>query len=210
MKNVLITGATRGLGKVMADTFQLQGHNVVRHGRNEGDVTGDITSVSTVNKIAYRLKRDNIDVFINNAGRKPKNDTLLEAVETSVYDTINTNIVGQIALIRCVYNFFVKRGHGQIVNINSMFCKNPNKSEPIYGASKMAIRGLLQALSIESQGTNVNILDIFLGATHTDMTVSQERPMITCLEAAKVITDLILINTETCYLNEVVIRSNTI
>jgi short-subunit dehydrogenase len=213
MKNVLITGANRGLGKALAEQFETaNGVRVHRHGRNVGDVVTDLYFIVNHEIVSDYAALNEIDIFVNNAAVKHDPISFTELSEKKIEEVIAVNLFTPFLMLQKVYKKFEERGHGLIININSLYCMHPSATEAVYGATKMAMRGLLQALSIESQGTDVNILDVYLGATNTDMN-GHLRPssLIDPNEAARIIVYNALWNsTSTCLVNELVIRKNVV
>ena len=213
MHKVLITGANRGLGEALCYAYEAAGSEVQRHCRIDDGrdcySAGDLTKSGPINNMISGMRLDSTDMFVNNAA--VKHDPMPpHQLGIGQFDkTIQLNIEGQLWILIEVYKYFVERGYGTIVNINSLYCLHPNPDEAMYGASKMAIKGFLQACSIDAKGTDVRILDVYLGATDTSMTAGRDKTMIDKEDAAKTIADISLMDPETLNISEIVLRNNT-
>ena len=217
MKNVLITGCSRGLGAAIVQELLTRDCSVIPHFRSEGSyinlhktpniVLGDISEQSTINKIADSLREYDIDVYINNAAVY-KHKSFTEYSEQDIADIININLTSQILAIQRVYDWFLEKGAGLIININSIAGIQPSPGETIYSATKHGMRGFSQSLQIESLGTNIRIVDIFPGGMKTDMTVNRDSfdQLIEPIEVSKRICNIVMSENITSLETEVVIR----
>jgi short-subunit dehydrogenase len=215
MKNVLITGCSRGLGYILSNELIRSGCNVTQHFRKENlihsnlekHVIGDIREKSTLERIDKLLKEHKINVFVNNAAahyRKP----FLEHSDSEISSLIAVNVTSQILMLKRVYNHFITTGDGLIINVNSIAGIQPAPNESIYSATKYALKGFSQSLQIESIGKNVRIVDIFPGAMKTDMTRDRENydTLINPAEVANRIRNVIISENTTSLETEIVVR----
>jgi short-subunit dehydrogenase len=217
MKNVLITGCSRGLGAVIVHELIMRQCNVVPHFRKEGSyinlyktpniVLGDINEESTRDRIANCLEKNDIEVFINNASIYKQN-LFTEHSEQDIIKIINTNLISQILIIRRVYKWLKKRGSGLIINVNSISGIQPAPKEAIYSATKHGLRGFSQSLQMESINSNIKIVDIFPGAMKTDMTIERKNfdQLIEPSEISNIICDVIMNKSITSLTTEIVAR----
>ena len=169
---VLITGATGSLGGKLVKAFE--GHELVLHGRNsskfpatEGEkITGDLRDKKVAEKITQEC--ENVDVFINNAALFQH--SLLEEVNNDyITDIINVNVTSQIMILKNVVQIFKDRGHGTILNMNSVAGIMGNKMEAIYCASKYAMKGFLDSVRYDCAQNGVKVIDVFSGAMNDGM-----------------------------------------
>jgi 3-oxoacyl-[acyl-carrier protein] reductase len=177
-KTVLITGASRGLGKVLASLFSEKGYNLILHHNNTdlplpkgvvGAVKGDLTSTVTRFQLAKLAMENDLDILINNAGvhvRKLLIDMKPEEIKT----IINVNLLGTLLLAWEIWPIFVEKKAGQIINVNSIAGVHGSSGESAYCASKFGLRGFVESLAQEAIEHNINIVDVFLYAMKTDMT----------------------------------------
>jgi short-subunit dehydrogenase len=217
MKSVLITGCSRGLGATMVHELLARGCKVLPHFRKEGTyvdlhktpniVLGDINEQSTRDRIAGCLRENDVDVYINNAAiyeQKP----FAEHSEQEIIKTISTNLTSQILVIQRVYNWFLERGAGLIININSIAGIQPSPNEVIYSATKFGLKGFSQSLQVESIGSNIKIVDIFPGAMKTNMTANRKNDnhRIDPSEISAIVCDVVTNKNSTSLSTEIVVR----
>lgn len=182
MKNIIITGTSRGIGFEMVKLFSEAGHNVLALSRNSKPVLElnlenvtalefDISDQSEVVKLGEYLqaKMQSVDILINNAGyliNKPFAEITAEEFKKS-YDV---NVFGPTLLIRTVLPFMQKKGH--VVSISSMggvqgSVKFPGLSA--YSSSKGAIITLTELLAEEFKETGPSFNVLALGSVQTEM-----------------------------------------
>lgn len=208
MNRVFITGCGQGLGKALKSCFSC----VIPHYREspseypKNAVVGDITEELTRLWIRDALYENDINVFINNAAVYSRGN-IGDTTDTEISKVISTNIQSQYLILRDVFRYFKSENQGFIVNINSLGCKNPSSDESLYLATKMALQGISKSLQMEALGTNIHILDVYVGAMKTRMTNGRDQEgMIDPAEVATMISGLVKMDNHTCYPNEIVIR----
>lgn len=181
MNTILISGTSRGLGKVLVDILPNYNNKVIPHCRTieqlnnitnnyftSDFVVGDLYHEGTYEHIDTVLRRNNVNVLINNAGVyscKPFDKMTTE----EIMNVININLIAQMLVTRKVYKYFREKNKGYIININSLAGKYPSANETIYSASKAGFAAFSKSLQLESLNTNIRFTDIFLGAMRTDM-----------------------------------------
>lgn len=188
MKNVVITGSTRGIGLSMAKEFLRAGCCVTLSGRNQTlpeTVQAELSPF--VNKFIYiecnvqekenlqnlwdaSLKHwGSIDIWINNAGQ---NTPYLFSWETSKNYTdniIKTNIIGMIYGSQIASVGMLKQGHGAIYSMEGLGSNNMIQSKTIlYGTTKCALTYFMKGLSKELEGTGVIVGRLSPGMMLTD------------------------------------------
>ncbi len=183
MKNVIITGTSRGIGFEMVKLFSEAGYNVLALSRNFESVANlnlkntsafafDIINSGDIERTSNFISKNwngKVDILINNAGflvNKPFAETTAEEFK-SCYDV---NFFGAASLIRSVLPFMKKDGH--IVNISSMggiqgSAKFAGLSA--YSSSKGAIITLTELLAEEYKETGPSFNVLALGAVQTEM-----------------------------------------
>lgn len=189
-KTVLITGASRGLGRSLALKFASNSYNLILNARDEKRlsalreeilksnvnchlVVGDITDEQTIKNLAQCAEKVGLDILINNAGMyhcKPIDETSPDEIK----EVLNLNLVAPILLTQRIFRYFKKKSGGLIININSLAGKNYSKDESVYCASKHGLKGFMGAFQFEALHYNVPIISIFLGAMDTDMTTQRK------------------------------------
>ena len=165
VKTIVITGATRGLGRAMVAGFVEQGHTVIGCGRSkEGieslreefgelhcfdqlDVADDSQIAAWAGKICSRFQPP--DLLLNNAAIVNENAPLWEVPADVFSDVIDVNIKGVTNVIRHFVPAMIQRGAGVIVNFSSYWGRSVAPEVAPYCATKWAIEGLTQALAQE-------------------------------------------------------------
>ena len=167
-KKVLITGASKGIGKAIAQSFIDSGYTVIGTSRQPGEITEKITGVEYLqldlldeNSIDQCIqKAGNIDVLINNAGQS-QIGAVEEIPVEKVRDLFQINLFGIIKLIQGVLPDMIRRGHGFIINIGSLAGIFAVPFQSSYVATKAALGGLTWSLRNEVMryGVKVALLD---------------------------------------------------
>ncbi len=154
---VLITGATRGLGKEIANEFSQSGWCVI---------SGvDVTDRMAIREVVRRINR--LAVVINNAGIN-KNQLLVRISQEDWERRINVNLTGVFNICREAVRLMRKKG-GHIVNISSMAGVVGRRGQCHYSASKAGIIGFSKALAREVSGWNIKVNVILPGYMKTGM-----------------------------------------
>lgn len=164
-RTVVITGATRGLGRAMAGGLIARGHLVLGCGRsaervaalrdehpspNEFDAV-DVTDREAVGRWARRLIADHgpPDLLVNNAAIINANATLWEVPADEFDRVIDVNVKGLVNVIRAFAPAMVARGSGVFVNFSSYWGRSVAPEVAPYCATKWAVEGLTQAMARE-------------------------------------------------------------
>lgn len=175
MKNVVITGSTRGIGFSMATGFLRAGCNVTLSGRGEDLSEVNIASLLMFKgKYAYvpcnvqkkeslqnlwdvSLKKwGGIDIWINNAGQNTPHMFSWETGETYTENIIKTNITGMIYGSQIAALGMLKQGHGAIYSMEGLGSNNMIQPKTIlYGTTKHALTYFMKGLAKELEGTGV-------------------------------------------------------
>ncbi len=164
-KIVVITGATRGLGRAMTNEFVRLGHTVLGCGSSQKEIDRlkntfgaphDFHAVDVSNDEAVKswasvclTAHGPPDLLINNAGVINRNAPLWEINEREFSQVIDVNVKGTVNVIRHFVPAMVKRRSGVIVNLSSGWGRSADAEVAPYCASKWAIEGLTNSLSQE-------------------------------------------------------------
>ena len=169
--SALVTGASSGIGEATVRALASRGLVVHAAARRRDRLdrlaaeTGCTVHVVDVRdtKLVYQSFSDlEIDIIVNNAGLGRGFEALFSAEPDEIDETIHTNLVGAVHVLRAVCAGMVARQRGHIVNIGSIGGLYPLSSS-IYGATKGAIHLLSQNLRIELKGTGVRVTEICPG-----------------------------------------------
>jgi NAD(P)-dependent dehydrogenase (short-subunit alcohol dehydrogenase family) len=187
---VMVTGASRGIGREIARQFAARGAGVAVHfheNRNAAEQTlsdlgghghqiyqTDLCDAAAVGNMAGQVIEDmgKIDVLINNAGVyefHPAATTTFEGWQRSWEKTIFTNLMGPAHLTYCVARHMMKNGGGKIINITSRGAFRGEPNAPAYGASKAGLNAFSQSMAQALAPANVFVYAIAPGFVETDM-----------------------------------------
>lgn len=182
IKNIIITGTSRGIGFELVHLLANQGHNILALSRNAQPVNNlhfdnisnfsfDLCNRSEYNKVKTFIQNEwkHVDILINNAGaliNKPFSETTMSDFET-VY---KTNVFGVSEMIRTVIPFMGEDGH--VVSISSMGGVQGSvkfAGLSAYSSSKGAVITLTELLAEEYKETGPSFNVLALGAVQTEM-----------------------------------------
>jgi len=183
MKNVLITGASGGIGRALAEAFAKAGYGVAMachtHPERARETAGkigaqvyqcDITRESEVDALFSAAERDFgfLDVLINNAGISWRG--LLTDMGLADWERVfAVNTRGVFLCCRRALPAMVRKKRGTIVNIGSMWGQQGASCEAAYSASKAAVIGLTQALAQEMGPSGIRVNCLCPGVIDTPM-----------------------------------------
>ena len=175
-KTVLITGASAGFGKAMAELFIAKGYRVVgaarrletledmrlRLGERFYPLSMDMTDLSSIDNALAHLPIDwqRIDVLVNNAGLALGLDKAYEANFSDWQTMIMTNIVGLSYLTRQLLPQMVDRKSGHVINIGSTAGTYPYPGGNVYGATKAYVKQFSLELRADLAGTKVRVTNV--------------------------------------------------
>lgn len=184
-KSVLITGATRGIGKAIADEFEEAGAQLILTGTDSANInqlnkkyngsqrryyTLDFSSSLSVSSFTEILKNINkIDVLINNAGINIL-DNFIETEDDDFNKLVNINLKGPYLLSKQVAKKMISKNYGRIINICSIWSKITRPKRSLYTMTKNGLHGLTQTMAIELAKYNIMVNSLSPGFTLTDLT----------------------------------------
>ncbi|HZT82105.1 MAG TPA: SDR family oxidoreductase [Gemmataceae bacterium] len=164
-KRIVLTGATRGIGRAMAEQFAARGHTVLGCGRNPEHVERlrralgpphdfavvDVASDAQVRAWAGRLLAEHgpPDLLLNNAGVINANAPLWEVPADEFDRVLDVNVKGVANVLRHFLPAMAARRAGVVVNFSSGWGRSTSPEVAPYCASKWAVEGLTQALAQE-------------------------------------------------------------
>ena len=185
-QTVLVSGATRGIGKETAKLFLQQGARVYITGTSETPDPEVIRELNEINPVKY-LQGDfssstGIDTFINNLKQIPRIDVCvnnaginildpIESIEDEDYSKLlSVNLHAPLKLSRYLAGVMKEQGYGKIVNVASIWSVITRPQRGAYTISKNAIIGLTKTMGIELAKFGVLVNAISPGFTLTELT----------------------------------------
>lgn len=207
-KNILVAGATGGIGSALVKMLNSSGSIVYIAGRNEDKLNAiaascnipvnrtflfDTDHENSIQEMADRIHEQiqQLDILINATGIG-----IIKPFETlSISDftkTVNTNLIGSFLLTKAFLPKMKEVKKGLIINIPGVLGKTPMAGAAAYAASKYGLLGMMQSIREELKRTEIRITNIFLGGVDSpfwdkiDLRVQREK-MIEAEEAAKAI-----------------------
>jgi NAD(P)-dependent dehydrogenase (short-subunit alcohol dehydrogenase family) len=189
----LITGASRGIGRAIAQAYAAEGATVCLAATNREmlaevqaslelppersivmplDVTDRAACFAAVEAIEARFGR--LDVLVNNAGIY-QSKTFLDYAPEDFQRLLDVNLFGVINLMQAALPRMQSRGRGRIVNIASTAGKWGSRNQSAYNVSKHAVVGLTRCVALEAAATGVTVNAICPGFIQTDMVENLKR-----------------------------------
>jgi len=186
-KTVLITGASRGIGKAILESFNNE-YFIIGTGTSESSVQSILENLKLMNIEGDSFKldlgdRDSIkeltslldskeiypDILINNAGIT-RDNIMLRMKDEEWDNVIDVHLNGQYLLIKSFIKKMVKNRWGRIINISSTSAVLGNKGQANYAAAKAGIEAMSRSLARELGSRNINVNCVAPGFIETDMT----------------------------------------
>lgn len=193
-KTVLITGGTRGIGKITADLLFDSGAKLILTGTHKDEIKAlnneasegacvrkkylyaDFSKEDSLSEFLDEInKEDKIDVCINNAGVN-RIDGFLDTGEEDYNWIMDINLRAPFVILKVVGRKMVEKQYGRIVNIASIWSVVTRPGRSIYTTSKNALVGLTKTLSIEWAKDNVLVNAVSPGFTLTELTKQTNSP----------------------------------
>lgn len=165
MRKALITGASRGIGKAIAERFIKEGYEVVTPTREELDLNNE----DSVNKYIELHKNAEFDVIVNNAGINDINE-ITNITDEELYSMMNINLITPIKILRGFVGNMKKNGYGRIVNIGSIWAVVSKEGRCVYSATKNGMHGVTNTLAVELAPYNILVNTVCPGFTMTELT----------------------------------------
>jgi len=190
-RTILISGATSGFGKAIAEKFSSVGDNVIITGRRQDRLNElahainaggkakalplcfDIRDRKAVFAAVESLPAEwkNIDVLVNNAGLAAGRDWFDEADMEDWETMIDTNVKGLLYLSKAVIPGMKERKAGHIINIGSTAAKEVYEKGNVYCATKSAVEAISQSMRIDLLRFGIKVTTVHPGAAETEFSL---------------------------------------
>lgn len=186
-KTILITGATRGIGKQIADDLFKLGANLILTGTNPDEINELNNLAKTAgHNIKYfvvdLIKPEQVDLFISELLKFPKIDCIvnnaginrlnhIQDVLFSDWDEmLSINLTAPFKILQAVSKKMINNNYGRVVNIASIFSKISKEKRAVYSATKFGIHGLTVGASNDLACNNILVNTVSPGFVLTDLT----------------------------------------
>ena len=184
-KVVLVSGASRGIGRAIAEAFVAKGAKVVGTATSQSGAEaisaylGDagcglvlnVTSPESIESLfaAIKEKFGEVDILINNAGIT-RDNLLMHMKDDEWQDIIDTNLTSLYRLSKPVLRAMMKKRYGRIINIGSVVGTMGNAGQTNYAAAKAGLIGFTKSLAREVASRGITVNAVAPGFIETDMT----------------------------------------
>ena len=182
MKTALVTGASRGIGKAIAEKLKADNYKVLGTATsdsgvdtlNSNDIEGyllDLNSKDSIENFWSKLESDNktISVLVNNAGIT-RDNIILRMSDEEWSDIMNVHLYGTFQLSKRALKMMLKNKWGRIINISSASASIGNRGQSNYAAAKAGVEAFTKSLAKEVGKRDITINAVAPGFISTDMT----------------------------------------
>ena len=173
--NILVTGASRGIGKAIAEGLSIE-HNIYATARNEELLKGyknycvcDLSTSEGLKKLGSYIIENEIDVLINNAGEYLYTPVIEGFDLNDIEHIFKVNVEAPLYLISKAVSYMKEKGFGRIVNIGSISGVMGEANASLYSATKSALIGATKALALELAEFGITVNTINPGWVDTDL-----------------------------------------
>jgi 3-hydroxy acid dehydrogenase / malonic semialdehyde reductase len=188
---ILVTGATSGFGKAIAEKFASHGWNCIITGRRKerlDELAAALTNAYGVKVLPLHFDVQNkdavfaaiqnlpvewqaIDVLVNNAGLAAGRDSFEDASMEDWETMIDTNVKGLLYMSKAVLPYFIASGKGHIINLGSTAAKEVYTNGNVYCASKAAVDAISKAQRVDLLPHKIKVTAIHPGAAETEFSM---------------------------------------
>src|SRR5438132_268757 len=181
-RTALVTGASRGIGTLIAAEIARQGGHVVLTGRSAADlkavtadlaaagadvsyIPADLTQPGAAQTLAETVEQEHggIDLLVNNAGGDPLHEFHTMTIEENLR-TLQLNLIAPVVLSHATLDGMLSRGRGHIVNISAMAGRVSFPYTEVYAAAKDGLIGFTRVLRSDYHARGVSASVLILGA----------------------------------------------
>ena len=192
-KICLVTGATRGIGRAIAQELAEMGGTVIGTGTTdsgadsiseflrEANYAGegvklDVTDSDSINDLARYVqdKYGIVTILVNNAGIS-RNNLLMRIKDSEWEEVVNTNLNSVYRICKTFIRGMMKMREGRIINISSVVGTIGNIGQSHYAATKAGLTGFSKSLAMETASRNITVNVVAPGFIETDMTTELDQ-----------------------------------
>ncbi|MDE1315014.1 3-oxoacyl-ACP reductase FabG [Vibrio aestuarianus] len=184
-KTALVTGASRGIGRAIAELLVERGATVIGTATSESgaaaisDYLGDkgkglalnVTDVESIESVLKAINEEfgALDILVNNAGIT-RDNLLMRMKDDEWTDILDTNLTSIFRLSKAVLRGMMKKRNGRIINVGSVVGTMGNAGQTNYAAAKAGVIGFTKSMAREVASRGVTVNTVAPGFIETDMT----------------------------------------
>lgn len=188
-KVALVTGASRGIGRAVAERLATEGVHVVLNFASSEDAARevlagidraggagslerfDIGDAARVDAAVRKIldARGRLDILVNNAG-VTRDNLLMRLTESDFDEVVRVNLKGTFLVTKAVSRQMIRQKGGRILNVSSVVGEMGNAGQSIYSASKAGLIGFTKSLARELASRGITVNAVAPGFITTDMT----------------------------------------
>lgn len=196
-KRILVTGASRGIGRALAEQLSAEGAEVLALARSAEALGGmpdsaeqlvcDLAGSSARAALIAQLQGQRLNGVVNNAGIQVTADfAKAEAAPEDIERELSVNLAAPMHLAAGLMPVLARTPGSFLVNVTSGLALAPKRQAPVYCASKAGLRSFTRALRYQADdaGLPVQVTDCVMALTDTEMTTGRGRGKLSAAEAA--------------------------